>query len=82
MRLVSASALRTYMAFRGLSIQRVADLAGVSKSTVGHLHSGARNSCRVATAKEIARVLDVPVQALFVPRLSTVSRDTRRVVAA
>lgn len=77
-RLISAEALRQYMAFRGLSIQKVASLVGVSKSTIGHLHSGARNTCRLETARGIARVLDVPVQALFAPKMSTVYRDARR----
>ena len=78
-RLISAAALRQYMAFRGYSVRSLAAKVGVSHGTIGWLTSGQRSTTKPATAKAIAKALDCPVDALFVP---IVVHGTRTVVAA
>ncbi|RHA38681.1 XRE family transcriptional regulator [Cellulomonas rhizosphaerae] len=78
--LVSRDAFRRYMAYRDHSARTLADAAtrrGVptSKATIGHLMSGFVKQTRPERAKAICEVLDVPVDALFVVRVSTVQRD-------
>ena len=67
MRLISASALRQYMSFRGYSVRSLAIKVGVSHGTIGWLTSGHRSTAKPTTAKAIAKALDCPVDALFVP---------------
>lgn len=66
-KLISAQALRQYMEFRGYSVRSLAAKVGVSHGTVGWLTSGQRTTTKVSTAKAIAKALDCPVDALFVP---------------
>ncbi len=45
-RLISNDALKSYMQSRGFrSVNELAMRIGVSKATIGHLHSGARRTC-------------------------------------
>ncbi len=74
MRLISAAALRQYMSFRGHSVRSLAAKVGVSHGTIGWLTSGQRDTTKPATARAIAKALDCPVDALFVP---TLVRGTR-----
>ena len=67
MRLISPVALRQYMGFRGLTVRTLAAKVGVSHGTIGWLTSGQRNTTKPETAKRIAKALDCPVDALFVP---------------
>lgn len=67
MRLISPQALRQYMQFRGHSVRSLAVKVGVSHGTIGWLTSGQRSTTKVSTAKAIAKALDCPVDALFVP---------------
>lgn len=78
MRLISAQALRQYMEFRGYSVRSLAAKVGVAHGTIGWLTSGQRSTTKVATAKKIAKALDCPVDALFVPELVHGSRTVRR----
>lgn len=80
-RLISADALRQYMRFRGYTIRELADRAGVSRSTIGHLVSGTRSTCNPDTARLIAKALDCPVDALFVAKVSRVQREVQRKAA-
>jgi len=73
-RLISAQALRQYMGFRGHSVRSLATKVGVSHGTIGWLTSGQRNTTKPDTARAIAKALDCPVDALFVP---IVVRGTR-----
>lgn len=73
--LISSDALRTYMQFRALTVRKLAKAAGCSPATVGHLRSGARKTCQPQTARAIAEALGAPVEALFVARLSNISRE-------
>ncbi len=66
-RLISAQALRQYMGFRGYSVRSLAAKVGVSHGTIGWLTSGQRSTTKPATATAIAKALDCPVDALFVP---------------
>lgn len=75
-KLISHQALAQYMDFRHMSVRGLATRAGVSRALVGHLHSGARSTVRPASAHAIARALDCPTEALFVPRVVHVARDT------
>ena len=74
MRLKSAQMLRGYMDFRRLNVRELAKVAGVSRSTIGHLHSGARNTCSPHTAVAIEEALDAPRGMLFDAKASNVSR--------
>ena len=67
LRLISAQALRQYMQYRGLSIRALAAKVGVSHGAIGWLTSGRRTTTRVQTARRIAKALDCPTDALFVP---------------
>lgn len=80
-KLISAQALRSYMEFRDLTIRALAERVGCSHSTIGFLVAGSRETCKPATAKAIAKALNCPVEALFVPRISTVQREVRRAAA-
>lgn len=74
--LISTDALRQYMKYRGYSVKGLADRIGVSKATIGHLHSGGRKSVGPETAKAIERALDAPIGSLFVPKVSHGARAT------
>lgn len=49
--------------------------ARISKSTIGNLRSGARNSVNHDVAIAIAELFKLPATALFTPKLETVTRD-------
>lgn len=76
MKIISSEALAGYMAFRGHTVRSLAERAGVSHSLVGFLRKGTRTTTSPKSARAIAKALDCPVEALFVPRLSNVSRET------
>lgn len=78
MRLISPEALARYMEFRGYTVRALAKSVGCSPATIGHLRTGERNYCRPDWAKSIERYLQAPPGSLFVPELSTVSRETGR----
>ncbi|MDU2365926.1 MAG: helix-turn-helix transcriptional regulator [Klebsiella michiganensis] len=67
MQLISSQALRQYMTYRGYTVRSLADRVGVSHGTIGWLTSGRRSTTKPETAKAIAKALDCPVDALFVP---------------
>lgn len=50
---------------RGLRQRDLAELAGVSRDTIGRLESG--ESPTLTTARAIARIIDEPVDNLFPP---------------
>jgi transcriptional regulator with XRE-family HTH domain len=74
-RLISADALARYMEFRGHTVRSLADRVGCSRATIGHLRSGRRDYVDPAWAKSIERHLDAPKGSLFVPELSSVTRE-------
>lgn len=49
--------------------------ARISKSTIGHLRSGARNTVNHDVALAIAELFKLPANALFTPKVVTVTRD-------
>lgn len=49
--------------------------ARISKSTIGHLRSGARNTVNHDVALAIAELFKLPANALFTPKVITVTRD-------
>lgn len=73
-RLISAQALKQYMEFRGHTVRTLAAKAGVSHGTIGWLTSGNRTTTKVKTALAIAKALDCPPNALFVPTVVHGSR--------
>lgn len=81
-RLISSSAFAEYMKFRDLTVRDLADRVGCSRATVGHLRSGARTYVRPDWAKKIEKTLNAPPGSLFVPELSTVTRQSREKVLA
>jgi hypothetical protein len=72
-RLRSAQALRDAMKFGGLNVRGLAEACGNPRhrSTIGHLHSGARDHCSPALAARIERVLRIPPHSLFDLRMTT-----------
>lgn len=67
--LISNVALIQCMDLRGLTIRGLAEKAGVSKSTISNLTSGARRTVRPATARQIAEALGMTPDDLFVARI-------------
>ena len=74
--LISHESLAGYMTFRGHTVRTLAKQVGVSHALIGFLRSGHRRSCSPRTARAIAAALNCPVEALFVPRVSAVARET------
>ena len=77
-RLISSEALAQYMSFRSLSVRDLAQRAGLSRAIVGHLRSGKRKNVKPATAKAVAKALDCPTEALFVPSVVHVASNVGR----
>ncbi|HEX2904713.1 MAG TPA: helix-turn-helix transcriptional regulator [Jatrophihabitans sp.] len=65
MQLRSRRALGDYIDLLGMSERELARSAGLSHSTVNHLVTGRRDSCSLATAVAIERVLGCPPGLLF-----------------
>lgn len=82
MRLISYQVLDQYMEFRNETNRSLAMKAGLSQATIGHLRSGARNSCRPVTARKIAFALQVLPESLFVPEVTSAQTGTARNSAA
>lgn len=83
MRLVSAERLRSFVGpepSKKMSGRRLARYADVHPSFVDHLLSGRRRSCTPKVATRIAESLEVPLDVLFVPSVSSTeqSSDKRR----
>lgn len=74
--LISTDALRQYMKYRGYSVKGLADRIGVSKATIGHLHSGGGKTVGPEIAKSIERALDAPIGSLFLPKVSPVMQTS------
>lgn len=74
-RLISSTALAQYMKYRDMSVRELADKVGCSRATIGHLRSGERDYVRPEWAKAIEKHLDAPKGSLFVPVLSSVTRE-------
>lgn len=49
--------------------------ARISKSTIGNLRSGNRNTVNHDVALAIAELFKLPANALFTPKISTITRD-------
>lgn len=81
-KLISAEAFAAYMKHRGFTVRSLAQRLGVKPARIGHLRSGRRNTCPPDLARKIEKALDAPAGSLFVPRLSTVRRETGRSAAA
>lgn len=75
MKLMSPETLVMWMQFQGLTVRALAKKAGVSHSLIGFLRKGTRRSTSPETARAIAKALNCPVESLFVPEVSTVSRE-------
>lgn len=75
MKLKDAKVLHQFMEYKGLNIRQLADRSGVSRATIGHLHSGARNTTSAKTAAQIEKALDCPAGFLFEATVSKVSRE-------
>lgn len=75
-KLISSTALAQYMQHRGLTVRGLAEKVGCSRATIGHLRSGKSTYVRPEWARAIERRLDAPKGSLFVPVLSTVTRET------
>lgn len=76
MRLQSPDTLRALMAQRNFSMERLARYSGCSKSFVSHLTSGRKGTCSPELAERLAEALEVPLEILFVPTVSTPRRES------
>lgn len=74
-KLISAHAFAEYMRHRGFTVRSLAARVGCSRSLIGHLRSGERDTCQPATARKIEKALDAPAGSLFVGKVSYVSRE-------
>ena len=81
-RLISADALARYMSYRDMSVRALALKVGCSPATIGHLRSGHRDYVRTEWAKAIEDSLEAPRGSLFVPEVSNVTREVRRLADA
>lgn len=77
MRLKDRTMLRQFMGYKRMKIRELALAAGVSRATIGHLHSGARKTVKPATARAIEEALAAPPGLLFEPVASNVAREVR-----
>lgn len=77
---VQRQVLKQYLAYRGLSYKELADRCRprVAKSTIGHLVSGERTTCRPETARAIEKALDVAPGTIFIPRVLIGSPNDRQ----
>ena len=82
MQLKDARMLRQYMDFKGMTIRELAHRAGVSRSTIGHLVSGARRTCSPKTARVVEEALDAPSGLLFEGRSSKVQCEVASLAKA
>lgn len=83
MRLQSAETLRALMRQRGFSMSGLARYAGCSKTFIHGLSHGDKRSCTTKLAERIAEALDVPLELLFAPQVSskTSQNDKQRMPA-
>ncbi len=78
MRLKSRRSLNEYVSFHKLSGRGLARKAGLKPAIVGHLLSGRRSTCSLATARAIEEALGCPPGFLFEPTMSRVADSQRR----
>lgn len=90
-KLISSKAFSQYVEHRGFSARSLAEAtsaeltkakatrgtnpATCSKSTIGHLMSGHRDSCSPSMARAIEKALDAPAGSLFVPQVLPVAHN-------
>ena len=75
MKLQSGEILRAFMRQRGISERTLARYAGCSRGMIGHLLHERKTTCSPDLACKIAEALSVPLEALFVPRVPSSSRQ-------
>lgn len=75
MRLTSRDTLRALMAQKDVSLQDLGNAAGVSKGFVSHLTAGRKTTCTPRVADAIARRLDIPLEILFMPSVSSSTKS-------
>lgn len=73
MRLTSGKILRGLMDAKHLSNEDVARSAGVGRTFISALVNERRTSCTPRVAELIAERLEVPLEVLFIPKMSAVS---------
>lgn len=71
-------ALRDAMEFSDLDIRELSERCGSMRhrSTIGHLHSGARSTCSPHLAASIEKVLRLPRHSLFMADISNAHMGT------
>lgn len=79
-KLRSKQALRDAMTFNRMNLRQLADACGRPsyRSTLGHLHSGARTTCSAHLGRRIEEALRLYPGALFDLKVSAVSADIRQ----
>ena len=73
MKLTGKAILRALIEQRGLSYGDLGSLANCHRSMISALVNGHRTSCTPELAERIAMSLNVPLEVLFVPKLSAPS---------
>lgn len=85
MRLKSRRALEEYVEFHNLSVRTLAakakrkDGTSLKPAIVGHLLSGRRSTCSLATARAIEEALGCPPGFLFEAQMSSVADEGRQI---
>lgn len=75
MQLISGDAMASYMHFRGETTRSLGQKVGCSHGTIHNMLRGKTKTIPPRRARSVAQVLNVPIEALFRPDLSTVTRD-------
>lgn len=73
--LISTDALASYMRFRDETTRSLGEKVGCSHGTIHNYMAGRTRNVPPERAKAICRMLNVPLEALFAPTVSTVKRD-------
>jgi len=85
MQLVSTQRLRSFVGpepDKKMSGRKLARYADVHPSFIDHLLSGRRRSCTPKVAQRFAEALEVPLDVLFVPHVSSVGMPSDKLLAS
>jgi transcriptional regulator with XRE-family HTH domain len=81
MRLISSERLRAFVGpepDKKMSQRKLARYTSTNPSFINHLTSGRRSSCKPRTAELIAEALEVPLEVLFVPEVTSSATAFRK----
>lgn len=88
MQLTSSVILAQLMDHNGYSVRQMSEAVDkvlrkkrkstrCGRGTIGNLRSGYRNTCKPEIAEAICEILNIPLSALFITKVSNVQREVR-----